>query len=345
MRKPARRTALYKAVTAATLLLFASGLSAGTFRWVDGNGIVHYTDQVPPEEAKRPRAKLDPHAKILEFVEGQKTPEQLEQAKRLKKLRIDQQRILNEQKDNDSTLNRTYRSEEEMQVVLKGRLNTIESAKKIAAANRMRQEETLRSLFRRAADNENAGQPIPQALRDSIESTRRQIAGYLEKDRLLDKTKAEIEAAFVKDLKRLKSLEELRKTPEIGPLEWRTQRPITDVPIVSAISCASQQCDIAWALTKEYMNAKSSRPVVSETQAILQTPGPHTEQDIALLAVRIVGKGSADTVIFLDTACHPSSIGDELCVSDLVKDIRAGFVPYIEAALKSGRKPPQAPDD
>ncbi len=242
---------------AAILSLFAPALSAGTFRWVDENGSVHYTDQVPPEDAKRPRAKLNPQAKILEFIEGQKTPEQLDQARRLKKLRIDQQRILAKQRDSDISLHQTYRSEEEMQAVLQGKLDTIESAQKIADANRMHQEEILRTLIKHAAETENAGQPVPQNLRDSLESTRRQIASYLEKSRALDSTKADIVNAFAKDLERLKNLENRRHlNPESGTLEWKAQRPEADVAIVSAVNCTPDQCDAAWLWRKN-----TSRPI------------------------------------------------------------------------------------
>jgi hypothetical protein len=322
-----RRVALLLAV----VLCAPVGL-AETFRWVDESGNVHYTDQVPPEVAKRPRAKVNPEGKIKEVFEGQKTPEQLEALKRLKRLRTDQQRILVEQRDSDVSLNRTYRSEEELQVALKGKLNTIDAAKKIADSNRLHQEEILRSLIKRAADTENTGQPVPQLLRDSIESTRKQIASYQEKARALDNTKGDFVANFTKDLERFKNLEAMQRNPEYGSLEWQAQRPEADVPIVSAIACTLKQCDAAWTLAKNYLKTKSSRPIVTETPTILQTAGPRTERDMALLVVRIPGK-TADT-LFLDTSCHISSIGDELCSGTIARDIRVGFVPFLEANLK-----------
>ena len=325
--------AVFRLAALAALLLCAPAGRAETFRWVDEGGTVHYTDQVPPEEAKRPRAKLNPEAKIMEIIEGQKTQEQLEQARRLKRLRADQQRILAEQRDSDMSLNRTYRSEEEMQVALKGKLNTMDSAKKIAESNRQHQEEILRSLIKRAADTENSGQTVPQALRDSIESARRQIASYQEKARALDNTKADIVAAFTKDLERFRGLGALNRSVEFGSLEWQAQRPEADVLVVSAIACKLKQCDAAWALAKEYIKTKTTRPLVTETPTILQTAGPRTEKDMALLVVHISGK-TGDT-LFLDTSCHFSSIGDELCAGAIARDIRAGFVPYLEAGLKA----------
>ena len=328
------RTAIVKAAGAVALLLCVPGLHAETIRWMDSQGNVHYTDRLPPEEAQRPRAKLNPQAKPIEFVEGQKTQEQLDIARRLKQLRNDQQRILSEQRDSDMSLNRTYRSEDEMQVALQGKLNTMDSAKKIAESNRLHQEEVMRSLLKRAAETENAGQPVPQNLRDSIESTRRQITLYQENIKSLENAKAEIVAGFAKDLGRFKSLEELNRNPEFGSLEWQPQSPNADVDILSAIRCNPKQCAEAWALAKDYIKSKTQRPLVTETPTILQTAGPREDKDMALLAVRIAGKN--EDTLFLDTSCHLSSIGDDLCAGTVAKDIRQGFAPFILERLKAG---------
>ena len=316
------------------MLLCIPSLHAETIRWVDDQGTVHYTDRLPPEEAKRPRTKYNSQAHDPERVEGQKSKEQLEASKLIKKLRIEQQRILAEQRDNDMSLNRTYRSEDEMQAALQGKLNTMDAAKKIAESNRLHQEEVMRSLLKRAAETENSGQPVPQNIRDSIESTRKQISIYQEKIRYLESAKAEIVTGFAKDLERFKSLEELRLSPEFVSLEWQPQAAHADVDILSLVKCSPNQCAEAWALAKDYVKSKTKRPLITETPTILQTADPREEQDMALLVVRIAGKN--EDALFLDTSCHLSSIGEELCASQTAKDIREGFARFIQAGLKAG---------
>ena len=139
--KAITRTFLTIYLMIAALFFCVPEIFAGTFRWVDDQGMVHYTDQVPPEESKRPHAKLNPEAQTIEMVQGQKTPEQFEQIKRLNQLRIEQQRILSQQKDSDQSLLRTYRSVEEMQMALQNKINTMDSTIKIADSNRQHQEE------------------------------------------------------------------------------------------------------------------------------------------------------------------------------------------------------------
>lgn len=308
-------------------------LWAETFRWVDDQGIVHYTDQVPPEESKRPRAKLNPNAETIELVEGQKTPEQLEQIKRLKQLRYEQQRILSQQKDSDQSLLRTYRSIEEMQMALQNKINTMDSTIKIADSNKQHQEENLRTQVKRAAEIELSGQPVPKNLRDNIESTRRQIATYMEKISLLENSKQDIITAFSKDLERFKSLENLKLHPEYGSLDWRPQSSNADVGILSAINCKPSVCGLAWTLAKEFVKTISSKALVTDTETIIQTVSPRDEKDLALLVVRIPGKTS--DILFLDTSCHMSSIGDEYCTGETAKEIRIQFAPYVERALKT----------
>ena len=329
--KAITRTFLTIYLMIAALFFCVPEIFAGTFRWVDDQGMVHYTDQVPPEESKRPHAKLNPEAQTIEMIQGQKTPEQFEQIKRLNQLRIEQQRILSQQKDSDQSLLRTYRSVEEMQMALQNKINTMDSTIKIADSNRQHQEENIRSQVKRAAEMEVTGQPVSKNLRDNIESTRRQIAIYQEKIRLLENSKQEIILAFNKGLERFKSLENLKLHPEYGSLEWHPQTAETDVGVLSMISCKPTVCSLAWDLAKEYIKSISNKVLVTETDTMLQTSSPRDEKDLALLVVRIPGKTSDS--IFLDTSCHTSSIGDEYCVSEAVKQIRSNFAPYIEKGL------------
>lgn len=323
---------LLASLLTAWIACFASCGWAGTFRWVDDAGMVHYTDQVPPEESKRPRTRLNAEAQAIEVVEGQKSREQLEQIKRLRQLRLDQQRVLSQQKDSDTSLARTYRSLEEMQMALQNKINTMDSTIKIADSNRQHQEDNLKMQVKRAAEMELASQPVPKNLRDNIESTRRQIATYQEKIRLLELSKQEIILAFSKDLDRFKSIENIKDHPEYGSLEWHPQSPHADVGVLSAFSCKPAVCGLAWGLAKDYVKSKTNKTLITETDTIIQTVSPRDERDLAILVVRIPGK-TTDT-IFLDTACHPSSLGEEYCTGETTQSIRAGFVPYVELGLK-----------
>jgi hypothetical protein len=183
---------------------------------------------------------------------------------------------------------------------------------------------------KRAAEIEVQGQAIPKNLRDTIEQARRQIVIYQDKIINLETDKEKVKQGFYKDFERYRRLLELRENPETMSFDWRDQE-VGDTGIISVASCAPMLCEKAWALVKTYIQINSRKPLVIETDRILQTAVPMSEQDYALLAVRIPGKNGED--LFLDLSCHPSSLGDEFCKSDKLMNIRAGFESYIRERL------------
>lgn len=302
-----------------------------SYRWTDDQGNVHYSDQVPPEEVKHARSKLNAQGREVATFEGLKTPEQREREKRLRDLRREQKRLLTEQKDRDLSLLRSFHGVEEMELALQGKLNTIDSAIKITETNKQRQEDILHAQEKRAAETELQGQAIPKNLRDIIEQARRQIANYQEKIAGLGKNREQIKLEFYKDFERYKALLKLRENPETSDIDWRDQGPGGDLGIVSVATCAPILCEKAWALARSYILSRTQKILVIETERVLQTSLPKSETDYALLAVRIAGKNGDD--LFLDVSCHPSSLGDEFCKSAQIANIRAGFESYIREGL------------
>ena len=305
---------------------------AETYRWVDEQGNVHYSDRVPPEDVKHERAKLDQQGRQLGVIEGAKTPEQMEQEKRVRALRSEQRRILSEQRDRDLSLLRTYGSEQEMRLTLQNKLSTIDSVVRVTESNRDRQASILDSQRQRAAEAELKGQPVPKLLRDSIDAAQRQIAGYQEQIGKLEADKKVIAEAFGKDIARLKDLAESGQEPLQFVLNNEPKTQPGELPIVSAVTCKpGPVCDKAWDLAKAYVRTKLPVPLVTETEKVLQSAVPKLDQEFSLVATRSNGK--TEDTIFLDAYCRPSSIGDELCASTKVREIRSGFAAFIQAGV------------
>jgi len=319
-------------------LLLCPGVKADTYRWVDQQGNVHYSDQLPPEQATRPREKLNAQTRKKELIEGAKTPEQLAREKQLKQLRAEQERLLEEQRDRDLSLLRTYRSEDDLVLALQGKIKMIDSQIKLTASNRQRQEEILLGQQQRAAAIERQGQSIPKNLLDSMETTRRQKASYQDQITNLEAEKQAITVRFTKDIARFKALKSGQK--EMG-LSLAKREPLlaqekstADGNLLSAIACSiGTVCDRAWELTKAYVKDHATTPLITETERILQTANPVEDRDIALTVTRIAGK--TEDILFLDVRCRSSSLGEELCAGAQVKEIRAGFRQYLEAGLKN----------
>lgn len=319
-------------------LLAAAALSGTvhgeTYRWIDEAGNVHYSDQVPPEDAKHQRARLDRQGRQLDVIEGAKTAEQIELEKRLKTLRTEQRRILAEQRDRDQSLLRTYGTEEEMQLTLQNKLSTVDAVIRVTESNRERQEAILNSQRQRAADTELKGQSVPRTLRDSIEATQRQIAAYLEQIGKLEADKKLITQSFGKDIQRLRDLKESGQDPLQFALNSEQKLQPGEFPIVSAVTCKpGPACDKAWEAAKTFIRSRTGKALVTETEKVLQSAVPLADQEFSLIATRIPGK-TEDTV-FLDARCKLSSLGDDLCTSPRVRDIRSGFASYIQMSVEA----------
>lgn len=312
------------------LLFYCCVSAAGTYRWVDEQGKTHYSDQVPPEEAKHERARLNEQGRQVEHFEAAKTPEQLARDRQLKLWRAEQHRLLTEQHDRDLALLRSYRSEDEMQQALQGKFATIDAVIKVVLSNRQRQDDYLQTLQQKAAELELQGKPVAQAQRGKIEATRRQIASHQEKINGLEADKKAIADQFARDSQRFRLLQARRGELERTTFWYDAPESRQDDATLAAVVCQpGAPCDKAWALAKRYVQLNSSLPLFTETDRILQTLSPQTDSDIALIAVRIDSK--TDSTLFLDVRCRPSSLGEELCGSTKAKEIRAGFKPALQA--------------
>jgi hypothetical protein len=101
----------YVVITALILMLGAqSVLAKKMYRWVDEQGNVRYSDQVPPDQIKHRRESLSESARVLEVVEKEKTKAQRELEKRLLVLRKQQDEIIAKQKSHDKVLLSTFRT-------------------------------------------------------------------------------------------------------------------------------------------------------------------------------------------------------------------------------------------
>lgn len=311
---------------------------AATYRWVDEKGAVHYSDRVPPDQVKHRRSKLDSEAREVAVLDGAKSTEMIEREDRLKQLRLEQERILVEQKDRDLALLKTYHSEEELNLALQGKLNMLDSMIKVTRANQQRQLELLSVQEKRAADLEKKGRAVSKKLSDTIETMRRQVAQYEDKIKRIEAEKTVISESFAKDIARFKVMNEPHGAAALHQT-WLESQNVVDKSdtgdiIVSAVACSDKDmCDKAWNQARAYLLEQTHAPLSIDNDKILQTATPRNEREFMIIVTRIARK--TGNVLFLDMKCRPSSVGEALCGSPGVRRVRAGFKPYVEAGLDS----------
>lgn len=291
------------------------------FRWTDKEGKVHYGDRLPPEQSQVGGVKYDPSGLNKQAIEGAKSPEQLEAEAKLKRLRADQERLLNEQKDHDQALLRSFRSEEEVRMALQGNLNTLNTQLKLIQANLQRQQEKLAPLQQQVDGLQKAGKPLPKDVAKNLEAVQRQVAAYQEQIAKNEAEKVVLTERSERDVLRLRVLK--AQAGNGRSLSEPAKGNAVDL-IAGTVPCQSREtCDKGWGAAREYLKKLTTEPLAMDTDRILRTAEPASESELAVIVVRISGQ-SGDT-LFLDLRCARTNAGQLLCAGDRSREIRQGF--------------------
>lgn len=302
------------------------------YRWENEQGKVIYSDQVPPEEAKHKKEALNQKGRVTEVIEGAKSKEQLELEKRLQILRQEQEKIIAKQKSDDKVLISTFRSLEDMQRMLEGKLSSIEVQQKVAESNLQRLQTQLQNQQKNAAKFEREGKPVPTWVLDEIADTERQIVLTNEEIERQKQRKVQVRKDFEVDMARFVFLTQSTETAERISDATAELRAENELGLVSCDN--AEQCNQAWQLARAFVQKYSSTPINVANDLLIMSSDPRNDQDLSLSVSKMVRSGHK-TQIFLDIRCWKSSVGDELCASQKVRDIRTSFRPFIEAGLRA----------
>jgi hypothetical protein len=181
-------------------------------RWVDDNGVVHYSEVVPPEFADRDRDVLNSQGIAVDFEEGLITPEERAELDRVaaeeEARRLEARRIATR----DKMLLDTYLSVGDIEDLRDRRLELMESQIKVTEQYLGNLRKRLGDLQREAeryAESAAAGAGLPPELALDISRTTASISLYEES---LNRTRAEqdeLHAAFAADITRFIELKGL----------------------------------------------------------------------------------------------------------------------------------------
>ena len=162
------------AATCVGLALLASGQVHATklYKWVDADGNVHYSDKVPPDQAKQARTELNEQGVTVNKVERALTPEEIAARKAEEKAALDAAEAIERQREQDKVLLDSYASEDDLTRAHQQRVDLLEQtieARKVEIGLR---EKNLADLVARAADTERSGRPVPEVLQTMIKNER-----------------------------------------------------------------------------------------------------------------------------------------------------------------------------
>lgn len=157
----------YSVVLLATTLLLGAGTAqAAMYRWVDGNGRVHYSDTLPSTYQKSGAAEMSKQGVVIKRTQSE--AERQAEAERLaeeKRLNEEQQK----QGQLDRALTQTYTSEAEIDLA---RDRALEHHRLAITGSELRARvvaDNLADLKARASRLVKAGRPVPPNLQEQID--------------------------------------------------------------------------------------------------------------------------------------------------------------------------------
>ena len=157
-------------VVAAILCGLSTSGAARTYKWVDDKGITHYGDTIPPEFKDKANAELSKRGITIRKTDQALTPEEI-RARQDEEARAKQEELrAKEQKRRDQALLQTFTTERDIELKRDRDLQQIE----LGIANNQSvlkgAEKRLAEYRARAEALTTAGKPIPDGLKQDIES-------------------------------------------------------------------------------------------------------------------------------------------------------------------------------
>lgn len=144
------------------------------YKWIDKDGNVTYSDQVPPSEADLAREELNQQGVAVKRVERAMTAEERAELDAQRAAQAIAERENEDQARRDHVLLGSYPSERDLERAYQERFDLIEQAIEGARMSLTSQEKSLSDLLAHAAQLEQSGKPVPPVQQSSIETARRQ---------------------------------------------------------------------------------------------------------------------------------------------------------------------------
>ncbi len=314
------------ALLAALCLPTLSG-AAKLYKWVDEEGHTHYSDKIPPSDVKRARTELDETGVTIEKVDAAKSPEQLLREAEEERLRREQERLAEKQRQDDRVLLRTFRTEDDILMTRDGQIQSVDTYIRVTEANIKRLKHTLEEMQQNAAKLELSGQPISKRYLKDIEDKRQALKDAYQSIINREEEKNRIRQSFAQDLKRFRELKQL--TPNNDPMLDASQS--YSEALLNVYQCGDDLiCEGPWQKAKAYLKQHSTTPVRMQGENILMSGIPAENDDISITMSRIHDRKTGQTLIFMDLQCKSTSMGEALCQrGERVQHIKENFQPAL----------------
>jgi Domain of unknown function (DUF4124) len=158
------------------ILLSGNALGERLYKWVDADGQVHYSNQLPPEAAKGQREEINEQGRTLKVYRAPLTAEEKEEQQRIEELDKKKRELAEKRAIHDRSLLATYSNTDDMQTAREGKLAAVASLIKLTNSRINSLQNRLLELTEDAAGYERSGKQLPDNLQRQISNLREQIS-------------------------------------------------------------------------------------------------------------------------------------------------------------------------
>ena len=158
------------------ILLSGNALGERLYKWVDADGQVHYSNQLPPEAVRGEREIINEQGRTLKVYRAPLTPEERLEQQRVEQLEQKKRELAEKRAIHDRSLLATYSNTDDMYVAMDGKLSSVESLIKLTNSRINSLQNRLLELTEDAASYERSGKPLPDNLQRQISNLREQIS-------------------------------------------------------------------------------------------------------------------------------------------------------------------------
>jgi hypothetical protein len=157
------------------ILLSGNALGERLYKWIDAEGQVHYSNQLPPEAAKGEREVINEQGRTLKLYRAPLTAEEKAEQKQIDELEKKKRELAEKRAIHDRSLLATYSNTDDMYVAMDGKLSAVASVIKLTNSRIHSLQNRLLELTEDAASYERSGKQLPDNLQRQIINLREQI--------------------------------------------------------------------------------------------------------------------------------------------------------------------------
>lgn len=165
------------AVAALTIGALASAASPtnekrNRYKWVDGQGHLHYDDALPMEALQFGYDVVNSQGLTVKHVERAHTAEELKADKETAEKNAATKRVADAQAKSDQQMLSAYPTEHDLAMAQQSQIDMIDQSVHATEVSLQNQEKSLSEMLGHAADLDRTGKPIPPSLQQQIDTLR-----------------------------------------------------------------------------------------------------------------------------------------------------------------------------